>query len=98
MKAFWTKCTEVSGFVSEKEMPIRIKDTIYKTIVKPAMTFGSECWAVNILHPTEMPMLRWARSNTKKDLIMTEDIWREANIAPMTTLLGKKRLRRYCHV
>ena len=29
-------------------------------------------------------MLRWARGKTKKDHIKNEDIWREANIEPMT--------------
>ena len=43
-------------------------------------------------------MLRWARGKTKKDHIKNEDIWREANVEPMTTFLRKKRLRWYGHV
>ena len=31
-----------------------------------------------------MRMLRWAGGKTKKDHIKSEDIWREANIEPMT--------------
>ena len=50
------------------------------------------------LHTTEMRMLRWARDKTKKDHIKNEDIWREANVEPMTTFLRKKRLRWYGHV
>ena len=42
-------------------------------------------------------MLRWARGKTKKDHFKNEDIWREANIEPMTTFLRKKRLRWYGH-
>ena len=38
-------------------------------------------------------MLRWTRGKTKKEHIKNEDIWREANVEPMTTFLGKKRLR-----
>ena len=93
----------VSGVKCDKKMPIKLKDKIYKTIVKPAMIYGSECWAVKKndtqkLHTTEMRMLRWARCNTKKDHINNEDIWREANVEPMTTFLRKKRLRWYGHV
>ena len=33
-----------------------------------------------------------------KDHIKNEDIWREANVEPMTTFLRKKRLRWYGHV
>ena len=31
----------------DKKMPIKLKYKIYKTIVKPAMIYGSECWAVD---------------------------------------------------
>ena len=47
---------------------------------------------------TEMSMLRWARGKTKKDHIKNDDIWREANIGPMTTFLRSRRLRWYGHV
>ena len=40
-------------------------------------------------------MLRWAAGKTRKDNIKNEDIWREANIEPMTTFLRKRRLRWY---
>ena len=98
VKVAWAKWREVSGVMCDKKMPIKLKDKIYKTIVKPAMIYGSECWAVKKndtqkLHTTEMRMLRWARGKTKKDHINNEDIWREANVEPMTTFLRKKRLR-----
>ena len=103
VKVAWAKWREVSGVMCDKKMPIKLKDKIYKTIVKPAMIYGSECWAVKKndiqkLHTTEMRMLRWARGKTKKDHIKNEDIWREANVEPMTTFLRKKRLRWYGHV
>ena len=93
----------VLGVMCDKNMPIKLKNKIYKTIVKPAMIYGSECWAVKKndtqkLHTTEMRMLRWARGKTNKDHIKNEDIWREANVEPMTTFLRKKRLRWYGHV
>ena len=45
-----------------------------------------------------MRMLRWARGKTYKDHIKNEDIWRDANVETMTTFLGKKGQRWYCHV
>ena len=39
-----------------------------------------------------------ARGKTKKDHIKNEDIWRDANVEPMTTFLGRKRQRWYVHV
>ena len=87
----------------DKKMPIELKDKIYKTIVKPAMIYGYECWAVKkndtqTLHTTDMRMLRWARGKTNKDHVKNEDIWREADVEPMTTFFRKKRLRWYVHV
>ena len=38
-------------------------------------------------------MLRWARGKTKKDHIKNEDIWREANIEPMTHKLHTTDMR-----
>ena len=103
MNVAWAKWREVSGVRCDKKMPIKLKDKIYKTIVKPATIYGSECWAVKKndtqkLHTTEMRMLRWARGKTKKDHVKNEDIWREANTDPMTSFLRKKRLRWYGHV
>ena len=46
VKVTWAKWREMSGVMCDKKMPIKLKDRIYKTIVKPAMIYGSECWAV----------------------------------------------------
>ena len=49
---------------------------VLKTIIRLAMTYGSEWWAVkkkdeNKLTSAEMRMLRWARGNTRLDHIRT---------------------------
>ena len=87
VKVAWAKLREVSGVMCDKKMPIKLKDKLYNTIVKPVMIYGSECWTVKKndtqkLHTTEMRMLRWARGKTNKDHIKNEYIWREANIEP----------------
>ena len=43
----------------DKKVPIKLKDKVYKTVIKPTMTYGAECLAVrkkdeNILHVAEM--------------------------------------------
>ena len=40
---------------------MKLKSKLYKTVVRPAMVYGSECWALQEeqrLHTTEMKMLR----------------------------------------
>ena len=59
----WMKWKEVSGVMCDRKMPVELKDKVFKTIIRPAMTYGSECWAVkkkdeNKLNSAEMRMLR----------------------------------------
>ena len=40
------KWKEISGVMCDRKMPVELKDRVFKTIIRPAMTYGSECWAV----------------------------------------------------
>ena len=53
---------------------MKLKSKLYKIVVKPAMVYGSECWALHKqeekgLHTTEMKTLRWSPGKTRKDRI-----------------------------
>ena len=53
---------------------MKLKSKLYKTVVRPAMVYGSECWALRKqdeqrLHTTEMKMLRWSQGKTRNDRI-----------------------------
>ena len=79
------KWKEVSGVMCDFKMPIELEDKVFKTIIRPAMTYGSECWAVKKKHESklnsaEMRMLRWARAKTRLDHIRNEDIRKEAHV------------------
>ena len=57
VKVAWATWREVSGVVCDKKMPIKLKDKIYKTIVKPAVIYGSKCWAVKkTIHKNYTPL------------------------------------------
>ena len=108
------KWEEVSGVVCDRKMPVKLKDKVFKTIIRPAMTYGSECWAVkkkdeNKLNSVEMRMLRWTRGKTRLDHIRNEDIRKEADIKPVETfrenktkvvwpLLGEKTQPHLCEI
>ena len=56
------KWKEVSGVMCDR-MPMELYDKVFKTIIRPAMTYGSECWAVkkkdeSKLNSAEIRMLR----------------------------------------
>ena len=92
------KWKEVSGVMCDRKMPVKLKDKVFKTIIRPAMTYGSECWAVkkkdvSKLNSAEMRMLRWARGKTRLDHIRNEDIRKEADVKPVETFLENKSLK-----
>ena len=96
------KWKEVSGVMCDRKMPVELKDKVFKTIIRPAMTYGSECWAVkkkdeNKLNSAEMRMLRWARGKTRLDHIRNEDIRKEAHVKPVEKFLENKRLKWFGH-
>ena len=54
----------VSGIVCDRRISLRVKGKVYKTVVRPAMMYGAETWAVkeaqeNKLDVAEMRMLKW---------------------------------------
>ena len=89
--------------ICDKKVPIKLKDKVYKTVIKPTMTYGAECWAVrkkdeNRLHVAEMRMLRWIRGKTRKDHVRNQSIQEDAKVCQMSTFLRQKRLNWYGHV
>ena len=58
---------------------LRVKGKVYKTVVRQAMMYGAETWAVKKaqekkLDVAEMRMLRWMSGVTKLDRIRNERI------------------------
>ena len=86
--------------LSDEKVPIKLKDKVYKTVIKTTMTYGAECWAVrkNRLHVAEMRMLRWIRGKIRKDHVRNKTIQEDAKVCQMSTFLRQKRLNWYGHI
>ena len=96
------KWNEVSGVICDRKMHVELKDKFFKTIIRPAMTYGSEYWAVkkkdeNKLNSAEIRMLRRARGYTRLDHIRNEDIRKEGHVKPVAAFLENKRLKWFGH-
>ncbi|VFQ99294.1 unnamed protein product [Cuscuta campestris] len=81
----------------------RMKGKFYRSVVRPAMLYGAECWAVKKthvrrLHAAEMRMLRWICGKTRLDRISNEVIRRQVGMAPVEDKLREARLRWLGHV
>ena len=42
----WQNWKRVSGILCDRRISLRVKGNVYKTVVRPAMMYGAETWAV----------------------------------------------------
>ena len=103
IKVAWSRWRDLSGVIYDKKVPMKLKSKLYKTVVRPAMVYGSECRArrkqeEQRLHTTEMKMLRWHQGKTRKDGIKNETIRGIARVTPIKSVLTQKLLSWYGHV
>ena len=76
----------------------RLSGKVYKTVVRPAMMYGAETWAVKKaqekkLDVAEMRMLRWMSGVTKQDRIR-----RTTKVGEISKKVQESRLKWYGHV
>ena len=103
IKLAWSRWRDLSGVIYDKKVPVKLKRKLYKTVVRPAMVYGSECWALRKqeeqrLHNNEIKMLRPSQGKTRKDRIKNETIRGNAKVSPINSVLTQKRLSWYGHV
>ena len=84
-------------------MPVRLKGKFYRTTVRPALLYDTECWDVRHCHiqkmsVAEMRMLRCMCRNTRLDRIRNETIRRKVGVAPIEEKMRESRLRWFGHV
>ncbi|KAJ8709025.1 hypothetical protein PYW07_008851 [Mythimna separata] len=103
INAGWMKWRQVTGTTCDPRMPLKLKGKIYKSVIRPVIMYGSECWAVKKtdekrLHVAEMRMLRWMCGVTRMDKVRNEYIRGSLKVAPVTEKLKGNRLSWYGHV
>jgi hypothetical protein len=40
----WMKWRQASGVLRDKRVPQKLKGKFYRTMIRPAMLYGAECW------------------------------------------------------
>ncbi len=45
VRAWWSKWRQASGVLGDKWVLIKVKSKFYRTVVRPTMLYGMECWA-----------------------------------------------------
>ncbi|KAL6515354.1 hypothetical protein OROHE_018986 [Orobanche hederae] len=103
IKAGWLKWKSATGVLCDPGMPHRLKGKFYRTAIRPALLYGTECWAVKQCHVqkmnvAEMRMLRWMCGHTKKDRLKNEVIREKVRVASIEDKMMENRLRWFGHV
>ena len=44
IKAGWMKWHQASGVLCDKRVPQKLKGMFYRTVIRPVMLYGTECW------------------------------------------------------
>ena len=89
--------------LQEKSIPTRVKVLIYKTILRPLLTYGSEIWTLTTklkskIQAAEMRVLRLIKGITRRDRKRNADVQKELGMEPILTFVERSQLRWYGHV
>ncbi|KAL5164394.1 hypothetical protein HKD37_18G049725 [Glycine soja] len=103
IQAGWMKWRKASGVLCDAKVPIKLKGKFYRTAVRPAILYGTECWAIKSQHENkvgvaEMRMLRWMCGKTRQDKIRNGAIRERVGVAPIVEKMVENRLRWFGHV
>ena len=78
-----------------RNIPTKLNDKVYKTAIKPAMIYVTECWAVR---KNEERKLHTTTVAKRKDHVIHMDIWKEEHMYPIAEFLREKMFRWFGHV
>ena len=99
----WTNWKRVSGILWDRRISLRDKGKVYKTVVRTALMYCAETWAVKkaqykTLDVSKMRMLRWMNGVTKLDRIRNERIRGTTKVGEISNKVQESRLKWYGHV
>ena len=103
IQAGWVKWRKATGIICDRKVKDKIKGKFYRTAIRPAMLYGSECWALKRKHEhkmavAEMRMLRWMCGHTIKDRIYNDHIRERVGVTSIAEKMVESRLRWFGHV
>ena len=82
----WLKWKSATGVLCDRNIPLWLKGKFYRTAVRPALLYSTECWAIKRylaqkMSVAEMRMLRWMCDNTRIDKVRNKDIRTKIGVA-----------------
>ena len=89
--------------LKEREIPQKVKVTIYKTVLRPILTYGCEAWVLikrlrSKIQAAEMRVLRLILGITLRDRIRNEVVREKLEVESILDFIERCQLRWYGHV
>jgi len=86
------------GVLCDKKIPVRLKERVYRMVVRPTLLYGAECWPIKKnqiqrLMVPEMRMIRWMCRYTRLDRVRNVMIRERVGVAPLEEKMRETRLR-----
>ncbi len=103
VQAAWSSWRKLTGVLYDRKIPLRLKAKICETIIRLALKYGSECWAMKVTNKrkiatTEKRMLRGILGVSRRDHMRNEEIRRIVHLSPIDEVMRSGRLRWFGHV
>jgi hypothetical protein len=99
----WNNWRRVSGVLCDNKVPVELKGKVYKSVVRPALTYGLEAAPLKKVEErkfnvAEMKMLRWMLGVTRWDKIKNEHIRGTVKVNEIASKIQESRLRWFGHL
>ncbi|XP_068231838.1 uncharacterized protein [Palaemon carinicauda] len=96
--AGWKNWKKLCGVLCDRKIGVKLKGKVHRTVVRPAMIYGAETWAINKteekkLDVAEMRMLRWMCGVTRRDVIRNEIIRGTTRLRKLSDKIQESRRR-----
>ncbi|XP_074363685.1 uncharacterized protein LOC141704343 [Apium graveolens] len=103
IKSGWLKWRAATGILCHRRVPFRVKGKLYRVAIRPALLYGSECWALKKaqecrLEVAEMRMLKWIYVRTMLDRLSNGFFRNKLRVAPIAEKVREGRLRWFGHI
>ena len=103
VQAGWNNWRSASGVLCDKKIPLRLKGKFHRTVIRPAMLYGTETASLKKteekrMDVAEMRMLRWMCGVTREDRIRNEYIRGSTKVVEISKKIQEGRLRWYGHL
>jgi hypothetical protein len=84
----WNRWRELAGILCDRKIPTKLKVLLYKTAIRPALTYGHETWPLtqkleDKIGSTEMTMLRYIHNIHWEEHVTNDEIRQMAMIEPI---------------